>query len=104
MNHRRAAYLNAPSTSRAQPQVRFRGEAAMDRQAKPSVSVTHDPLQTSHVQGMMAIKAAVPKQTPSMIPVKATKGTYKAQRDQIGLDDHQEMNHAQIFDVSFAGR
>jgi hypothetical protein len=33
---RLAAHLNAPSAYRGQPQVRFQGEADMDRQASPA--------------------------------------------------------------------
>src|SRR5262245_9651238 len=43
LNHTRAAYLNAPSTCRAQPQVRFGGEADMNRQARLVGSVENDP-------------------------------------------------------------
>jgi hypothetical protein len=34
LNHRRATYLNAPSARRTQLQVRFRGEAEMNWQAR----------------------------------------------------------------------
>jgi len=39
----RAAYLGAPSARRAQPQVRFRGEVDMNRQARLAGSVDNDP-------------------------------------------------------------
>src|SRR5262249_45013278 len=44
--HGRAAGLTAPSACRAQPQVRFRGEAGIDRQAAPAGSFENDPQRT----------------------------------------------------------
>jgi hypothetical protein len=42
MNRWRAAHLNAPSTCRAQPRLRFQDEADMNRQARPFGSVEYD--------------------------------------------------------------
>jgi hypothetical protein len=42
-----SATLNAPSDHWAQPHVRFRGEADVNRQARLAESIENDPLQTS---------------------------------------------------------
>jgi hypothetical protein len=47
LNDRRLVNLNAPSACRPQSQVRFLGEAAMNRQAKTAESVENDPKQHS---------------------------------------------------------
>jgi hypothetical protein len=48
LNHTRAAYLNAPSTCRTQPQVRFRGEPDMNRHERLVGLVENDPKRTLH--------------------------------------------------------
>jgi hypothetical protein len=53
--HRRASGLNPPSAWRAQPQVRFRGEADIDRQARLAGSVKMTP--SGHLKHLVTDRA-----------------------------------------------
>jgi hypothetical protein len=53
---------NALSSRRAQPQIRFRGEADMNRQARPARSVENDPFETW--LSKLCCNAKQPKEPP----------------------------------------